>query len=151
MIDLVRDLTRMKDVIINEIPFGSRSVFPEKKYFNRRAEMWVRLRDWIRAGGILTNYNECANALRLELCAPMYSFDEARDASSSSQRKTSRNASSAPPTLATPLALTFATDTYPDERGVFPNLERKYGPEAGPRLRDWVTRANARKKEWQPW
>ncbi len=74
VIDLVRDLTHTRDVIINEIPFGSKAGQPEK-YFNRRAEMWVHLRDWLRAGGILPNYTECANALRLELCAPMYSFD----------------------------------------------------------------------------
>ena len=148
VIDLVRDLTRMKDVIINEIPFGSKAGQPEK-YFNRRAEMWVHLRDWLRAGGILPNYNECANALRLELCAPMYSFD-GQGRIKLEPKENIKERIQRSPDLGDALALTFATDTYPDERGVFPNLERKYGPEAAPRLRNWVM-GKREKKEWQPW
>ncbi len=148
VIDLVRDLTHTRDVIINEIPFGSKAGQPEK-YFNRRAEMWVHLRDWLRAGGILPNYNECANALRLELCAPMYSFDN-QGRIKLEPKENIKERIQRSPDLGDALALTFATDTYPDERAVFPNLERKYGPEAGPRMRNWII-GKREKKEWQPW
>lgn len=69
VIDIVRGLAP-RDVIITEVPFGSRAHNPQL-YFNRRAEMWTSLRDWLRGGGRLPK----DELLLQELTAPCYSFD----------------------------------------------------------------------------
>lgn len=70
VIDLVRSLTQGQDVRIIEIPFGSKAANPDK-YVNKRAEMWVKMRDWIRGGGCLPENL----ILESELTAPTYSMD----------------------------------------------------------------------------
>lgn len=148
VIDLLRDLTYRHEVIINEIPFGSRAGNPDK-YLNRRAEMWMRLRDWLRSGGSLPNYQDCANALRLELCAPSYCFDQTGriklEPKEAIKERIQRS-----PDLADALALTFATEQLPDDETVFPRLADKYGRETAARQRDWLMGKKER-KEWMPW
>lgn len=148
VIDLLRDLSYRHNVIINEIPFGSKAGNPEK-YFNRRAEMWMRIRDWLKAGGCLPNYQDCANALRLELCVPIYFFDnQGRIKLEPKEDIKARIQKS--PDIGDALALTFATEPMPDDDSVFPRLEDKYGKEGGARLRKWVL-GKRPEKEWRPW
>lgn len=37
----------------------------KKRYFNKRTEMWVRMRDWVRKGGCLPNDPDLANQLSM--------------------------------------------------------------------------------------
>lgn len=43
----------------------------DKRFVNRRAEMWYGVREWLKSGGRLVD-DEC---LKAELTAPTYSFD----------------------------------------------------------------------------
>lgn len=71
VIDLIRELLHHRpEISIVEIPFGSRALQAEK-FVNRRAEMWTRIRDYIRSGGSLPKSTQ----LLAELCAPTYSYD----------------------------------------------------------------------------
>lgn len=70
VIDLVRDIC--PNVIVNEIPFGSRAT-EDRKYVNRRCEMWTLMRDWLRQGGSLCP--EYGEAYKNELTAPCFSYD----------------------------------------------------------------------------
>ena len=66
VIDLVRDLIRTPETSIVEVPFGSRALKPER-FFNRRAEMWVAIRDWLRADLTAPTYDyDASGRLRLE-------------------------------------------------------------------------------------
>lgn len=64
VIDRLRQLKH--DVI--EVQFGSKANDP-KRYFNRRAELWGTLRDWLAVGCI-----EDSEDLKTELTAPEYTY-----------------------------------------------------------------------------
>lgn len=55
---------------ITEVPFGG-SALQDRRFVNRRAEMWYGVREWLKSGGRLVD-DEC---LKAELTAPTYSFD----------------------------------------------------------------------------
>lgn len=55
---------------ITEVPFGG-SALQDRRFVNRRAEMWYGVREWLKSGGRLVE-DEC---LKAELTAPTYSFD----------------------------------------------------------------------------
>lgn len=55
---------------ITEVPFGG-AALRDKRFVNRRAEMWYGVREWLKSGGRLVD-DEC---LKAELTAPTYSFD----------------------------------------------------------------------------
>jgi hypothetical protein len=50
---------------------GGLKALAEDKHYNRRAEMWWLMRDWLRAGGIIPDDNE----LRDDLTSPEYGYD----------------------------------------------------------------------------
>ena len=107
VIDLARELTRTGETVIVEVPFGSRATRPER-FFNRRAEMWTSIRDWLRAGGRLPP----GEALRAELTAPTYDYDAAgriRLESKELVKERLRRSTD----LADALALTFAVPAGP--------------------------------------
>ncbi len=66
VLDRVRVLCGDKVIGVN---FGSKAN-DEKKYFNRRAEMWGTAREAIRAGTQIPDVKE----LKADLCGPLYSF-----------------------------------------------------------------------------
>lgn len=70
VIDMVRRLAIGYPTTIVEVPFGSKANHPEK-FLNRRAEMWVGVREWLKEGAQLPE----SAALRAELTAPTYEFD----------------------------------------------------------------------------
>ena len=70
VIDVVRRLAVGFPTSIVEVPFGSKANHPEK-FVNRRAEMWVSVRDWLREGAQLPDLP----ALKAELTSPTYEFD----------------------------------------------------------------------------
>lgn len=55
-----------------EVPFGAQAL-DNKRYVNRRAEMWTLMRDWLKGGAVLPASH--AGALRAELPAPAYGYD----------------------------------------------------------------------------
>ena len=126
VIDLVRELTRHQPVSVVEVPFGGRAMDAER-FANRRAEMWVALRDWLREGGRLPDDRRWGGALEAELTAPTYFFNAAGklqlEDKASVKARLSRSTD-----LADALALTFAVPVRPDERQWRRPFER-YGRE----------------------
>lgn len=91
------------------VDFGSKQT-GNPKFFNRRAEMWMGMVDWIRAGGALPDIPE----LVTELCAPTYGFQDGKFIIESKDDIKERLGSS--PDLADALALTFAIPDQPAMR-----------------------------------
>lgn len=128
VIDLVREIC--PSVIVNEIPFGSRAN-EDRKYVNRRCEMWTLMRDWLRQGGSLPR--EAAEAYKNELTAPFYSYDaggriklEAKE----EIKKRLRHSTD----IGDALALTFAVPAGPRDQSIAfePTINtRDYDPFAG--------------------
>lgn len=135
VIDLARELTRGLDVVITEVPFGSRAN-REERFVNRRAEMWTELRDWLRGGGRLPG-GACADLLRAELTAPGYDFDATGrirlEPKEEIKARLKRSTD-----LADALALTFALPLGPDKDSLMPHMERRYGPQAARGARHWL-------------
>lgn len=80
----------------------------DKRYKNRRAEMWLEMAKWIRAGGALPDIE----GLREELTEPTYTFSGGQFVLESKDQIKARLGSS--PDLADGLAQTFA---IPDQPG----------------------------------
>jgi hypothetical protein len=77
------------------------------QFVNLRAEMWARMREWLRERGSIPNRND----LIADLTAPLYSFDSSNRLKL--ERKEDMKARSVPsPDVADALALTFAR-TFP--------------------------------------
>lgn len=68
VVDRLRQLGFGPQVI--EVGFGTRAN-DDKRYTNKRTEIWCRMRDWIKDGGAL-DFNE---EFKAELIGPEYSFD----------------------------------------------------------------------------
>ena len=64
------DTLRRWSYEVNEVQFGGMPGQPGK-YFNKRAEMWCQLRDWLRLGGAIPKEDV---ELRADLAAPRYGF-----------------------------------------------------------------------------
>ena len=85
------------------VQFASPAMDP--RYANRRAEMWLKMAEWIRAGGALPNVPEMV----AELTAPTYTFQKGKFLLEDKDQIKKRLGRS--PDLADALALTFA---FPD-------------------------------------
>lgn len=98
----VIDRLRQLGHSIVEVNFGGKPMDPH--YVNKRAEMWDTMRAWLDRGGKLPD----VESLKTELCAPLYSYDNAANkfALESKDKIKARGLSS--PDLADALALTFA-------------------------------------------
>jgi hypothetical protein len=91
-----------------EVNFGSRAL-DDKRYANRRSEMWDGVREWMDAGGAIPN----DGALKSDLSAPSYSFDAAgRLLLEPKDKIKARGMRSTD--LADALALTFAAPVRPE-------------------------------------
>ncbi|XGC82483.1 hypothetical protein ACES2L_05985 [Bdellovibrio bacteriovorus] len=79
----------------------------DPRYFNRRAEMWFRMAEWIKAGGALPNIPEIVG----ELTTPTYTFSNGKfqlQPKDLIKKELGRS-----PDLADALALTFAELDFP--------------------------------------
>ena len=88
-------------ITAQEIHFASKAI-DQDAYANRRSEMWFKMSDWIKKGGVLPEYPE----LQRELTAPQYTFTNGKLALEPKDQIKERIGVS--PDLADALALTFA-------------------------------------------
>lgn len=84
----------------------------DKRYKNRRAEMWLQMAEWVKRGGALPNIPE----LVAELTTPQYTFVNGQFQLEDKDRIKERLGRS--PDLADALALTFALPDMPHLVGV---------------------------------
>lgn len=89
------------------IVFSGKALNP--RYKNRRAEMWIEMADWVKAGGALPNVPE----LVAELTTPTYTFANGTFLLEEKDQIKLRLGRS--PDLADALALTFAVPDMPNE------------------------------------
>lgn len=90
-----------------EINFSSKA--DSSKYYNKRAEMWFRMAEWVKRGGVLPNCRK----LKKELTVPTYSFKNGKLILESKDQLKKRLGFS--PDLADSLALTFAHADLPSK------------------------------------
>lgn len=88
------------------VMFHARQTF-DPRYFNRRAEMWMEMAEWVKRGGALPNVPE----LVAELTEPTYGFREGKLVLEDKEHVKARLGRS--PDLADALALTFAVPDMP--------------------------------------
>jgi hypothetical protein len=98
IIDFLKNLGH--DVI--EVNFGGRPI-DQGQYFNKRAEMWDLMADWIQDGGLLPNIPE----LKADLVTPSYKYDTSNRLVLEPKDKIKERLGRSPDT-ADALALTFA-------------------------------------------
>lgn len=93
------------------VNFGSKADDP--RYYNKRAEMWYRMAEWIRGGGVLEQNSEW----RRELCSITYSFQNEKLLLEDKKNLKKRLGYS--PDLADSLALTFAIPDVLTRGGIY--------------------------------
>jgi hypothetical protein len=107
VIDRLRQLRHR----VSEVPFGGAA--SDARYANRRAEMWFKLRDWVRAGGCLVN----DLSLKQDLAAPTYRFN-ASDRIQLESKDDIKARGLPSPDLGDALALTFAAPVRESAHGL---------------------------------
>lgn len=103
----VIDRCRQLGYQVTEVPFGGKAV-KDKRYVNKRAEMWDGMRDWLAAGGSLPDVPE----LKTELVTPEYGYDAANRMKLEPKEHIKERMGKSPD-LADALALTFALPVVP--------------------------------------
>lgn len=89
------------------VVFHGKAINP--RYYNRRAEMWMEMAEWVKAGGCLPNIPE----LIAELVTPTYTFSQGKFLIEEKDLVKKRLGRS--PDLADALALTFALPDMPSD------------------------------------
>jgi hypothetical protein len=108
------------------IHFSSKAT--DNRYYNKRAEMWLKMAEWVKKGGALPKCNQ----LKKELTSVQYMIKNGRLALEDKEQLKTRLGWS--PDLADALALTFAIEDMParDEyeyiRKGNPNYKTEYDP-----------------------
>lgn len=80
----------------------------ENQYYNLRAEMWGKIRDWLPHAVLPKDDDE----LRMDLIGPEYGFD-GRNRIQLEKKKDMKNRGLASPDIGDALAMTFAVDVHP--------------------------------------
>jgi hypothetical protein len=99
----VVDRLKLLGFRILDINGGARADSP-KRYFNRRAEMWVRMRDWLQGGGCIPE----DKYLRPDLIAPEYKYSSSQQIHLERKEDMKRRGLGSPD-FGDALALTFAS------------------------------------------
>lgn len=92
------------------IDFGGRP--NDARFENRRAEMWWQAADWVKNGGALPEMQELAG----ELCAPQFSYANARGKLQLESKDDMRKRGLPSPDIADAFVLTFAMPVAPKQR-----------------------------------
>lgn len=90
------------------VPVNASSKATNPTYFNKRAECWFRMADWVKRGGALPNIKGLVD----ELCAPTYFFHQNKMQLESKDQIKARLKYS--PDMADALSLTFAHEEVMD-------------------------------------
>lgn len=90
-----------------EVQFAGKAI--DSRYYNKRAELWFEMAEWVKRGGILPKNQ----TLKKELSAPTYSFKSGRFILESKEQIKERLGFS--PDRADALALTFALPDMPSK------------------------------------
>ncbi len=115
VVDRLRQLGH--DVV--EVPFGGKAT-RDDLYFNKRAEMWVQVRDWLDQGGVVPN----DLGLKQELCAPTYVYDNRGRIKLESKDDIVKRIPEMSPDKADALCLTFAAPVA--VRSEVSELQKRY-------------------------
>ena len=108
----VIDRLRQLGYKVTEVPFGNPAT-DENHYFNKRAEMWGKMRDWLKLGGCIVADNE----VRDDLAGPEYGFD-ARGRIQLEKKEDMKKRGLASPDCGDALALTFAHPVNINQLGI---------------------------------
>jgi phage terminase large subunit len=100
----------------HEVNFAERASDP--RYYNKRAEMWFRMAEWVRRGGVLPK----SPGLKKELTAPTYSFKNGKFCLESKDQIKQRLGFS--PDKADALCLTFALPDMPSNNSAEARLRQ---------------------------
>lgn len=100
-----------------EVHFSGKAIDP--RYYNKRAEMWFEMANWVKRGGVLPR---CPK-LKKELTAPTYSFKNGKFILESKEQIKDRLGFS--PDRADALALTFTIPDQPSDRHPLSLLQNK--------------------------
>jgi hypothetical protein len=110
--DALRRRLGEKSSILYAVQVGEQAI-EDQKHYNRRAEVWVRMRDWLAAGGSLPDDRE----LEADLIGPQYGFD-VKERYQLERKEDMKARGLASPDGADSLAITFATTIVPRARKV---------------------------------
>jgi hypothetical protein len=91
------------------VDFGGKPV-TDAKFANRRAEMWFRMSEWVRRGGVLPDMPELVS----ELTTPTYKFDQ-NNRLLLEKKAEIKSRTGVSPDLADAIGLTFAQPVAPRE------------------------------------
>jgi phage terminase large subunit len=116
------DVMRAAGHVVYAVQFNGPANDP--RYFNLRAEMWMKMADWVKAGGSLPNIPELVS----ELSAPTYFFHGGKFQIESKEQIKKRLGKS--PDLADALALTFAFPDQPGGMTMLPGAGARAAPKA---------------------
>lgn len=118
----VVDILRSWGIDAYDINFGHKS--PDREYANKRTEMWCKMADWLRKGGIIPDIPMLVE----EISMPLYDVTERNEKILESKAKM-RERCGKSPDLADALCLTFAMDiqaeSLTDENGFYIKREDK--------------------------
>jgi hypothetical protein len=106
VIDRLRQLGH--DVV--EVPFGSKAD-EDERFANKRMEMWWRVKDWLKAGGVIPADTD----LRDDLIGPEYGFHGPKDKMILEKKEDMLSRGLASPDCGDSLALTFAYKIHSQE------------------------------------
>ena len=131
------------DTVITNINFANKPNNP--KYRNKRVEIWVGVRDWLREGGKL----HPNDTLKAELTSPVVFEDQSGRICLEPKDKIKERLGHSTD-LADALALTFAVPVGISPDSVFPELEDRYGPHSARKVRDFIFDDDSTKERWNP-
>lgn len=117
----VIDRLRQLGHAVTEVNFGGKADQPNQ-FLNKRAEMWWRVRDWIKGGGAIPNDPD----LKQDMAAPIYWFDSAQRVQLEPKDDIKKRGLRSPD-MADALALTFAYPVAPRPHPLFGTRDRSNG------------------------
>lgn len=101
------------DCLIIGVQFGSRPA-DQRKFVNKRTEMWWEMKDWIEGGAGIPDDKE----LFTDLTIPEYMFNEGNDKIQLERKKDMKDRGFDSPDCGDALALTFAEPVFPRRSGL---------------------------------